>query len=104
MIGYYTRDQLLKVIHAWRVEAEPPRKGQKLIVAFPNTEQYDWAKATITVHTQKSTYGKPLFKVVLSNPRAHTVVNSMIDEIPPKGFMGAGFGDASFPIAGGGQG
>lgn len=105
MTGLYTKDQMLKVIYAWRVAAELPRKGQQIVVTFPQTDQYQFGQATLSINDgPPATYGGKLYKVVYSKPRAQTVVNTMLDEIPPKASFMPGGGGTSFPIAGGGMG
>jgi hypothetical protein len=61
-----TKDQLLKLFHAWGVtDQKPPTKSKKVIIAFPRTPQYDFATATVTVADHKSTYGKTLYQTIL---------------------------------------
>lgn len=62
--GLYTKDQMEKVIHAWGVKVKLPKKNEKIVVCFPPS--CDFRLATITVSASKSTYGKTLFKSVLS--------------------------------------
>jgi hypothetical protein len=61
----YTKDQTLKVFSAWGVKESLPKKSQKTLIAFPPGA--DFRVGTVTVHDQKSTYGKTLYKIVLSN-------------------------------------
>ena len=58
---YYTKDQLLKVLHEWQVTEEAPKRGHKLVIAFPPGRT--WKVATITLSKMKSTYGKPLYQM-----------------------------------------
>ncbi len=58
---YYTKDQMLKVFEAWGVTEPLPKKGRKVLVAFPPGREI--RMATVTVHDRKSTYGKTLFRV-----------------------------------------
>jgi len=63
----YTKDQLQQVYVAWGcADAEIPGKGKATIIAFPPGKQY--LQARIVKAAVKSTYGKALYEVTLSNP------------------------------------
>ena len=63
----YTKDQLRHLYAAWgHADAEIPGKGKATILAFPPGAQY--RQARIERAAVKSTYGKPLYQVTLSNP------------------------------------
>ena len=61
----YNKQQMLQVISAWGVEAKLPTKGKKTVVSWPAPTVLDLAE--ITVADQKSTYGKTLYKVVMTS-------------------------------------
>ena len=64
----YTQDQLAKVLETWGVREPPPPKGRTMTVTLPAdpSQQHPYATATITRSEHKSTYGKPLWKAVLT--------------------------------------
>jgi len=64
-VNLYTKEQLLVVFNGWNVTEPPPTKGKKVMIAFPPQSTFNLG--TVTRHDQKSTYGKPLFRVELSN-------------------------------------
>ena len=64
-VNLYTKEQLLVVLNRWNVNEPPPAKGKKVMVAFPPQATFNLGIVTRSEH--KSTYGKPLFRVELSN-------------------------------------
>ena len=61
----YNKQQMLQVISSWGVIAELPKKGKKTIVAWPAPTVLDLAE--ITVDENKTTYGKTMYKVVMTS-------------------------------------
>lgn len=59
--NFYTADQLRFILSVHRITEPLPTKKTKLLIAFPNG-----ILDTITVHNKKSTYGKTLYKSVLT--------------------------------------
>lgn len=62
-VGYYTKDQLQRVLASIGVTEPIPTKGKALYIAFPPSYVRRLAKITVSPH--KSTYGKRLYKYVL---------------------------------------
>lgn len=65
MKTYYTKDQMDLIFKGWGVNEALPRKGFKVVIAFPRPAMP--SVATITVAKEKSTYGKMLYQVEFSN-------------------------------------
>lgn len=61
----YTKDQLLKVLEAWGVDASPPKKRESLVLTFPPPAALDLA--TVTLHPEKGVYGNALYTVELTS-------------------------------------
>lgn len=61
----YNKQQMLHVISAWGVDAKLPTKGKKTVVSWPAPTVLDLAE--ITVDDQKTTYGKTMYKVVMTS-------------------------------------
>ena len=61
----YNKQQMLHVISAWGVDAQLPTKGKKTVVSWPAPTVLDLAE--ITVDDQKTTYGKTMYKVVMTS-------------------------------------
>jgi hypothetical protein len=63
----YTKEQLQQLYVAWGCDkiARIPTKNRVTIIAFPPGAQYNTAR--ISRAAQKSTYGKPMFEVILYN-------------------------------------
>jgi len=63
----YTKEQLRQLYVAWGCAetAKIPTKNRVTIIAFPPGAQYSTAR--ISKAAQKSTYGKPMFEVILYN-------------------------------------
>lgn len=64
-VQYFLKDQLLTVFHGWGVTEPLPKKGRSVVVAFPGPAVLN--TATVTLHENRSTHGKPLYKVEFSN-------------------------------------
>jgi hypothetical protein len=63
-VHFWLKDQLLEAFDKWGVYNKPPRKGEQVIVGFPPPAVFNVAR--ITRHSEKSTYGKPLYKVEIT--------------------------------------
>jgi hypothetical protein len=61
----YNKQQMLHIISAWGVDAQLPTKGNKTVVQWPAQAVLDMAE--ITVDDKKTTYGKTMYKVVLTS-------------------------------------
>jgi hypothetical protein len=61
----YTKDQLLHVLKAWGVEASPPKKSERLVVAFAPPATLNLA--TVTRHPEKGVYGNALYIVAFTS-------------------------------------
>jgi hypothetical protein len=72
----YTKDQLLNVLEAWGVEASPPKKSERLVVAFPPPATLNLA--TVTRHPEKGVYGNALYTV------AFTSTTDVLPGTPPE--------------------
>jgi hypothetical protein len=64
-IFVYTKDQLLNVLKAWGVETSPPKKRERLLVAFPPPATLNLA--TVTRHPKKGVYGNALYTVAFTS-------------------------------------
>jgi hypothetical protein len=64
----YTKEQLQQLYVAWGCgeTAKIPTKNRVTVIAFAPGKDYGMAR--ISKAAQKSTYGKPLFEVILYNP------------------------------------
>ena len=60
----YTKDQLISVLKGWGVEAAPPKKGERLVVAFPPPATLNLA--TVMRHPNKGVYGHALYTVAFT--------------------------------------
>lgn len=78
----YTRDQLLRVARAWGVDVVLPSKDRTTTVEFPDTEQYDFARAEITVADEKSTGRMTLFEVRFLEPRVRATASGKTSPEP----------------------
>jgi hypothetical protein len=61
-----TRTQLVRLYSAWGVTAKVPAKVSTHIT-FPTGPQYSYAFGVITKYNRKSTEGKTLFHITLTN-------------------------------------
>jgi hypothetical protein len=59
------KDQAQKILSAWNVSEPLPGKGRQVIVAFPSAGD-GYRMAQVTKAAVRSTYGKPLYSIVLS--------------------------------------
>lgn len=53
------------MFESWGVQEKPPTKSKKVVVAFPAPTEPNMV--TITVHNQKSTDGKTLYRAEFKN-------------------------------------
>lgn len=58
--GFYLKQDMQKVLHAWNTDTTLPRKGRKLVVAFPANPEF--STATITVHGMSTITGKRVYR------------------------------------------
>ena len=63
----YTGTQLQKMFQIWGVKEPAPNKGQKIVISFPPSDKNQYSMATVVRDYNKSTYGKPMWKVVMTN-------------------------------------
>ena len=61
---FYTKDQTERVLAAWGVSGAVPRKGEQVVVSFPVPTILNLA--VITFSDRLCTYGKRLYRMVLS--------------------------------------
>lgn len=58
----YTSEQMLMILKGWQCKELLPKKGEKILVCFPNT----WVNfASVQLAKEKSTYGKKLWLCIM---------------------------------------
>lgn len=74
--GLWTRTQLSMLLKAWGFpgDARVPGKNQKLVLVFPAT--FDLRVGVVTQHARRSTDGKMLYRVELTNDNKHIAAYS----------------------------
>lgn len=79
-VSYYLKDQILKLMREWNCSEPLPTKKTRVIIGFPPSAQY--RLGIITKHDQKSTYGKPLYKLLLTNQDPLCLTNQTLKPSP----------------------
>lgn len=63
-VHYWTKDQFRVICSSWNTLGDLPTRKKPRVITFEGKRPN---RATITVHDQKSTYGKTLYRCEFSN-------------------------------------